>query len=149
MPLEIAAASHSAPWWVLGAVGVFMIPLVFTAVWKWFLKGKAEMSVMELSQAQGGIYRTAITDSAEIIKSLQASRDQAEQKYTDLLRKLADVTDQLVDMHGVLSAQTDQIRQQSEQLEKQSQQLDEAKVTIERLTAQIQDLEGRLNAAPN
>ena len=94
MPLEIAAASHSAPWWVLGAVGVFMIPLVFTAVWKWFLKGKAEMSVMELSQAQGGIYRTAITDSAEIIRSLQVARDQAEQKYTELLKKLADVTDQ-------------------------------------------------------
>lgn len=141
MPLEIAAASHSAPWWVLGAVGVFMIPLVFTAVWKWFLKGKAEMSVMELSQAQGGIYRTAITDSAEIIKSLQVARDQAEQKYTELLKKLADVTDQLVDVHKVMSEQTEQIRRQEEQMRVQSE-------TIERLRAQIHELEGRLNASP-
>lgn len=165
-PVEIAATAQHQPWYVLLAVGIFFTPILIFMVWKWFLHGKAENTVAQMATTQGSIYQTTMADANGIITELRNHRDALEKRESELIVRLADMSDRIVDMQAVMGKQTDQIAQQqrqidmqtdqialqsrqivtqAEQLEAQALQIEEATRTIKSLTALVAKLESNAN----
>lgn len=164
MPTEaMLATAHLTPWYVALGVGLFLVPILVLTVLKRIGRDRADMSLSDLANAQGGIYKATMADAREVTEQLRIDRDRAEKRNDDLVLKLTAMTDQLVRINLQMQDQTEQIQRQQAQMEsqadlldrqtlqlrEQSEKLSQAQLTIDSLRLQINDLEGRLDASSN